>query len=124
MKVAIVGSREFKDEALVNAILTKLAANDPDVWIVSGGARGADTLAATACYDHNLKCTVHKADWNGPLGKGAGFARNKLIVEDADMVIALFADGPKSRGTMHTVGLALLAKKPVHAYHEGRWTSR
>ena len=40
MKVAVVGGRDFNDSALVRSVLDEL---DFDL-LISGGARGADTL--------------------------------------------------------------------------------
>ncbi len=52
MIVAIVGSREFVNLARVSRYVTALAAKYPDAVLVSGGARGVDTMAertARAC---------------------------------------------------------------------------
>ena len=48
------------------------------------------------------------------LGRGAGFVRNRAIVEAANVVVA-FWDG-RSRGTAHTIGLAREAGRQVVVY--------
>jgi hypothetical protein len=122
MRVGIVGSREFMDAALVERAVRRLLARDPDVVIVSGGARGADAIAEMIA---RRLCAyppvIFPADWRR--GRGAGLARNQKIVDASDEVVA-FWDG-KSTGTMDTVRKALTAKKPTFVYSAlaGRWLS-
>jgi hypothetical protein len=122
MHVAIVGSRDFNDESLIKAIIHKLGLQyGTSLTIVSGGARGADTLAENEAKRRGFDTLIFPADW-AKHGKSAGFLRNAQIVEAADMVIALFAPGPKSNGTSNTVAAALGQRRPLHIYHEGRWS--
>lgn len=120
MNVAIVGSRGFAEGRVIRAAIERLASIHPDLTIVSGGAQGADSIAAFWARELSLPTLIHRPDWDR-LGKRAGFERNKLIVRDADMVLAFYAPGPRSRGTSHTVDLAEQAGKELHVYHEGRW---
>lgn len=146
MIAAVVGSREFKDEALVDRVVRGLFADGKVVTIISGGAPGADSLVREGCRKlgvhfcledksdpYGLKhlpmphhfCEI-KAMWRGPDGKGpynprAGYERNARLVQHASMVIALYAPGPLSPGTTHTVNLAKAAGLPTHIFHEGRW---
>jgi len=71
--------------------------------IVSGGAKGADTLAEQFAKENNLPVKIFKPDW-AKYGRGAGPVRNKQIVEYADKVIA-FWDG-ESKGTKSSIDLA------------------
>lgn len=120
--VAIVGSRTFADLGLVQRIIQRLLErHGSSLRIVSGGAMGADRIAASTARAREIPVIEHLADWER-LGRSAGFARNRDIVADADEVIVLFAAGPRSRGSQHSLSLALDARKPVHVYHEGRWT--
>lgn len=143
--VAIVGSREFEDRPLVERIVIRLMARHPHLTVVSGGARGADSLAREVCRDlgfhlcgkdasdpgdlKHLPEPYHFAEipakWRRPDGsvdRGAGFRRNGTIVRHVETVIALFADGPRTGGTTNTVKQARSAGLPVFEYHEGRWT--
>lgn len=111
MRVAIVGSRDFGEHTdaareHVYAIVRALPTGDV---VVTGGARGVDTWATDAADARRMSVMIHLADWSK--GRGAGYARNALIVADCDRVIAIW-DG-KSKGTAHTVSLARKAGKPV-----------
>lgn len=108
MKVAVVGSRGFEPMIKVSAYIYRLAKREPETEIVSGGAPGVDSQAKHSAINNKLGYTEFPADWRG-LGKRAGFSRNERIVEYADRVVA-FWDG-ESRGTKHTIDLALKARK-------------
>jgi len=71
--------------------------------IISGGARGADTLAEMYARHRALPVKVFPAEWD-KYGKSAGFRRNADIVKNSDIIVA-FWDG-KSKGTKHTIDLA------------------
>lgn len=112
MKLAVIGSRTFNNYKLLCEKIDDLRQSrsyDIDT-IVSGGAKGADSLAITYAEDHNLLWEEYLPDWE-TWGKSAGFRRNQLIIDAADVVIA-FWDG-KSRGTAHSIGLAGKQNKPV-----------
>lgn len=96
-KWAIVGSRDFSDKEFVLTILAEVL--KPGDVVVSGGARGVDTWAEEYAKSKGLEVRVFKPDWSG--GRGAGFKRNTLIVQEADEVIA-FWDG-LSKGTKNTI---------------------
>jgi hypothetical protein len=100
MNVGVVGSRSFNDYPLLEKTLNNIIENKEDVTIVSGGARGADTLAERYANENQLELVVFKAEWD-KYGKGAGFIRNKVIWDNMDICIA-FWDG-KSKGTKHSI---------------------
>lgn len=79
--------------------------------VIHGAARGADTLADEWAARKGIDRLACPADWNGPLKKGAGFARNQSMLEDhkPDIVVA-FAGG---NGTADMVRRALSANVPV-----------
>jgi hypothetical protein len=102
MKLGIIGSRGFSSYSLLRKVIEKYLI----VWdishIVSGGARGADTLAEQFANEYNKEKIIHYADWSK--GKGAGFTRNHEIWKSADVVVA-FWDG-ESKGTKHSFELS------------------
>ena len=122
MKVAIVGSRGFNEWRIIEACIDRLVEKyGTELTIVSGGARGADSAGETIAIQRGVARIIHLPEWD-KYGKSAGFRRNDLIVADADMVLAFYAPGPRSRGTSNTVASAKIAGKPVHVYHEGVWS--
>jgi hypothetical protein len=104
MKIAIIGGREYKDYDRLRRILDLY----PATVIVSGGARGADSLGARYADEKGLQKEIYEPDWD-LFGKRAGFMRNTDIVENSDMIIA-FWDG-KSRGTKDSLNKAEKLKK-------------
>ncbi len=98
MNVGVVGGRDFDDYSLLCDTLDSL---DFDIsFIISGGAKGADFLGEKYAMDHNIPARIFKPDWK-KYGRGAGFVRNKTIVENSDIIVA-FWDG-KSKGTKNTI---------------------
>lgn len=147
-RVAIVGSREFEfspapetTDIFIRRIVESLVERGP-LTIYSGGARGVDRWVAEACDGlgfhrcpgdafveaeyagppyHFVEYLAQWRDAEGRLDKGAGFRRNRRVVAEADLIIALFADGPSTPGTRNVVKVAKAQGKPVHYYHEGDW---
>lgn len=113
MKAAIVGSRTFDNyEILKQFIQSKSAENNLLIdTIVSGGARGADTLGERFAEENNLNKLIFYADW-GKYGKRAGFIRNVDIIKNCDVCFA-FWDGV-SHGTKHDIELCAQYNKPCY----------
>jgi hypothetical protein len=110
--LAVVGSRDINvpsglDDAGEFLSLNKLTGLDT---IVSGGARGGDRVAELLARNLSCEFVVYKPDWMR-FGRGAGYIRNQLIVDDADACLALW-DG-ESKGTRHTINLCLDKGIPV-----------
>jgi len=110
MKIAVVGSREgFTEDDVVNKLTLELEEME-DIMIISGGARGVDSWAEEFAIRNHINTTIFKPEWD-KYGKGAGFIRNKLIVDNADKVIA-FWDG-QSKGTKYSIDYAKSKGKEV-----------
>lgn len=102
MKVAVIGSRGFDNYSLLKKVMNKYAKQA--TAIVSGGAKGADTLAERYAQEFNLEKIIFLADWGniqvspciirnnskGPYNAMAGHNRNTKIVESADLIIAFW----------------------------------
>jgi len=113
MKLAIIGSRGFNNysllcDAMESYFRSSYGYNINE--IVSGGAAGADKLGAKWAKEHEIKLTELIPDWK-TYGKSAGFIRNVDIVNNSDMVLALW-DG-LSKGTAHSLRIARDQKKPT-----------
>lgn len=107
MRVAIVGSRDWP---FADQIRNAVASLEPTDVLVSGAARGTDTIAENAALQRGLQTIIHPADWDTH-GKSAGYIRNKYIVRDADRVIAF--QYKRSKGTQHTIDIAKKKGIPV-----------
>lgn len=120
MKLAVVGSRNFLDYSWLEHCLLKNFSVEDIEAVVSGGARGADALAARFADVYNLPLLVLPADWKKH-GRMAGPLRNTEIVRCADTVVA-FWDGA-SRGTRDAIEKARLAGKQVMIFpcSRGDW---
>ena len=106
MRVAIVGSRDY---GRLDQVRTYIDLLPEFTVILSGGARGVDQCAAEAARERGLEVQEYLPDWKS-LGRKAGVARNALVVDQADLVVA-FWDG-KSRGTKNAIDLARNMCKP------------
>lgn len=116
-KVAVVGSRYFKDYDEMKRVLDAYREKHGLYFIVSGGARGADELAERYAKEREISYTIFVAEWSKYRNK-AGPRRNLKIVETCDVVIAF--PGPKSKGTWNTINLARKMKKPVYVFEWGK----
>lgn len=105
MRTAIIGSRTFNDLSFATERLKEFDITH----VVSGGARGADSIAEKWAYQNEIPTTIYYPNW-GRYGKSAGFRRNADIVEDCDQLIA-FWDG-NSKGTANSIDIAKANKKP------------
>ena len=113
-KLAIVGSRNFTDEEEFGIRLYEALhawnLEVKDLTIISGGARGADTLAERFARQHYLPTRIFHADWSK--GRGAGIIRNRDIIASAEYVLA-FPSRRNSPGTMNSIGLARKKEKKL-----------
>lgn len=104
MRLAVVGSRNLTDFSLVCECLDRYhKIYGSDLVIISGGAKGADSLGALYARTKGLECVVHLPEWD-KYGKSAGFRRNTTIWDDAQAGVA-FWDGV-SKGTSHSFDIA------------------
>lgn len=110
-RVALVGSRSF---AAAGVVASVVAALPPGCVVVSGGARGADSLAAEAAAAAGLQVQVFAAQW-GRYGCGAGPRRNAALVAYGLQLLVCFLSEPgqPSRGSSDVLRRALAAGVPV-----------
>jgi hypothetical protein len=136
LRIIIAGSRDFNDYALLRKETLRIIKesigkiNRENVTIVSGAAKGADTLGERFAREFGLSLQKFPAQWN-KYGNSAGYRRNEQMADFAKakneenaenvhgMLIA-FWDG-KSPGTKHMIELAKNKKLDVYVvkYIEG-----
>lgn len=107
MKLIIAGSRTITDYwVLEKAMIESGFADEKIDEIVSGCARGPDTLGERWADEHGIKVKRFPADWDKH-GKAAGPIRNKQMAEYVGEKGALLAlwDG-QSSGTKHMLFIA------------------
>ena len=113
-RVLVCGSRDFNDYGLLAAKLDEVRdrLGDVPMRVVSGAARGADSLAAKWAQQRGVPCDEYPADWDRH-GKSAGYRRNEQMLTEGDphMVVA-FPQGD-SRGTRQMMDIASKARVAV-----------
>ena len=117
--LAIIGSRNFSDYKLLCEEMAKLPR---PAQIVSGGAKGADSLGKKYAEEHGIPTKIFPAIWYpegeaGPMDKGAGMKRNTDIIRESTAVIA-FWDGD-STGTIDSINKSIIQKKFVKVVYVG-----
>lgn len=103
MKLIIAGTRDFNIYSLLKEKVLHLTKDVNITHIISGGARGADSLGERFAREHDIEIIRKPAEWD-KYGKSAGFRRNSEMADEGDLLIA-FWDG-KSKGTAHMIDLA------------------
>ena len=112
-KIIIAGGRDFMDYNLLKEKTNKILQEKKvthKIVIISGCARGADTLGLRYASENTFDVEEYPADWD-KYGKKAGYMRNVEMAENADALIA-FWDG-KSKGTKHMIDIATERNLPI-----------
>jgi predicted Rossmann fold nucleotide-binding protein DprA/Smf involved in DNA uptake len=137
MKLAIVGSREFKNENKVRKLLELYIKQYgfENVTVVSGGCPdGADFLARKVALDmgldyvefppkhrpHNPYCICPANEYNMPYHVSNFFVRNSQIAEHCEHLVAFTIKGVRCNGTMDTATKAKKMGKKVFVYEDGK----
>ncbi len=101
MRVLICGDRKWSDKKPIRAVIDTLPL---DAFVITGGARGADTIARELAQERGIRTITYEAEWS-KLGLAAGPVRNKTMLYDAnpDIVYAFHSDIEQSKGTKNMV---------------------
>ena len=92
MRTIIAGSRTIVDYDTVATAIAESGFNITEV--VSGGARGVDTVGELWAENNGIPVTRFLADWN-KYGRAAGNRRNVQMAEYADALVCCW-DGTSS----------------------------
>ena len=134
MKVIIAGSRPPKEfnciqldrwEQKMMAELEKAVAEAKKLYgieiteVISGKARGIDTIGEYWAAKHDIPVIPMPADWHpewkkGQLDRGAGFRRNARMADVGEALIDLW-DG-ESRGSKNMIEIAIKKCIRVHVH--------
>ena len=107
MKVAVIGSRGLDID------MVQLYIPAATTEIVSGGAKGVDTMVKNFALENSYKYTEFLPDYE-KYGRAAPIRRNDEIIEYADLVVAIW-DG-KSKGTKYVTEQCKRANKCLIIY--------
>lgn len=145
MRIQITGSRDYTDyEQMKDAILYTVseAAENERIVVVSGHAKGADSLAERVAEFYEIPLEIYPAEWGvhylpgSELPEGvtlhcpanheglglcklAGFRRNQLMISQKPTVVLAFKKrGAGNRGTQDTIDRAKRAGLKVWEYWE------
>ncbi len=125
MKLAIIGGRDFDDYELLKQTVRRHLSirhehhrdahfNEKYVpvfdEVVSGGAKGADSLGARFAREQGIKLTEYLPDWE-KYGKRAAFLRNEDIIKNSNFVLAFWDS--VSKGTANSLSISKRLKKPT-----------
>lgn len=96
MRVLVCGGRDYEDREAFFWHMTHSFDGWRDCEIISGMAKGADSLAVDFARTYGLKLHKFPADW-ATHGKAAGPIRNQRMIDEGnpDLVVAF----PGGRGT-------------------------
>lgn len=129
MKVIIAGDRDVNEND-VSLIVDAIKCSGFKITeVVSGCAKGGDTLGENWANHHKIKIARFRADWKNLTAPGAviktnqygqyntkaGFDRNQKMADYADALIALQPNGP-SNGTQDMIRRANIKGIPVFIY--------
>lgn len=113
--IIVCGSRVYDNYDKFCSSLERFLSKYDSADIISGGARGVDTMAIRYANLHNIPLHVFNANWN-VYGKSAGYIRNAEMLEFArnngNPIVLAFWDG-KSKGTAHMIKIATKKNVPV-----------
>lgn len=116
--ILIVGSRSYTDYDEFCKVMNHLLSHylSEQITIISGRAKGADSLAERYAREQSTKLIVIPAEWE-KYGKSAGYIRNEemhktLATHYPNRHVIAFWDG-ESRGTKHSFELAKKYQNPL-----------
>lgn len=112
MKVIVAGSRDITDVSVVAEAITEgfVALNVTDPIIVSGHAKGVDTIGEVFAHHCSYPVKIFPANWEEH-GKAAGPIRNREMAYYADAAIVIHNG---SRGSLNMIQQMKKLNKPVY----------
>lgn len=103
MRLLVCGGRDYTNKEYLYGCLDKFKETRGIDTIISGKAKGADTLAEQYAFDRNIMFVGYRADF-ARLGKKAGPLRNIQMLKEGlpDCIMAF----PGGKGTAHMIKIA------------------
>jgi hypothetical protein len=121
-RVIIAGSREFDDYELLKKYCNYYLSNkinNPDcrLIIVSGHAKGADSLGERYAQEFGIPCEIFPANWD-KYGKSAGYRRNLDMARVSNAAIIFLSAYAENKGSLHMIDIAKENKLLVRVVKE------
>ena len=115
MYLAIVGGRDFNDYDSFKKIVEEYFETiGIPIHIISGGAKGVDTMAETYALEKKIPTVIFHPEWH-IYGKKAGILRNTDIINASTHVLAL--PTANSKGTYDSISKARKLGKHLTIHH-------
>lgn len=120
-KVIIAGSREFDNYDMLkekcDKILSRKVNEGEEIVIVSGAAKGADTLGEKYAEEKGYKIERYPANWD-KYGKRAGYLRNKKMAEVSNACIVFLSSKAENKGSKMIISIATEEKLLIRVITE------
>lgn len=120
-KVIIAGSREFDNYDMLkekcDKILSRKVNEGEEIVIVSGAAKGADTLGEKYAEEKGYKIERYPANWD-KYGKRAGYLRNKKMAEVSNACIVFLSSKAENKGSKMMISIATEEKLLIRVITE------
>ena len=110
MKLIVAGSRNVDDVEFIESVLDGIHINTPITCVISGLARGPDTIGKEWAEKRGIPVSGFAPDWD-KYGKVAGFIRNSQMANEGDAAV-IFYDG-QSSGSKNMAKTMVKLKKSV-----------
>lgn len=97
--VLVCGGRDYADDRRLCATLDRVRAKHPEMWLMHGMARGADSLAGLWAATREVPHIVVPAEWSkDETKKKAGHLRNARMRDLGPNAVVAFPGGAGTRG--------------------------
>lgn len=110
-RLIIAGSRYYTDYSTVEKDVDFIRSRHHIDTIVSGTARGVDSLGERYAKEHNINLMRFAPDWDR-YGKRAGYIRNTEMANNADILLVIMY--PDSKGSMLMYNIAKQKKLTIY----------
>ena len=117
-EILVCGGRDFQDSEYLFKMLDIALRLHPDMVVISGAARGADTLAVEWAKSRGVPFKEFPAEW-AKHGRSAGPKRNQKMLDENNVKLVLAFKG--GSGTVDMVRRATQAG--IMVYKVGGWMS-
>lgn len=119
LKVGVIGSRTITNKSLIykalDAFATRASLQKDQIVVLSGGAKGVDTLAQEWCREREVPFILFKpyflVDNKAAYNPRHYFTRNKQIIDNSDTILA-FWDG-ETKGTSWGISYSRKQRKAI-----------